>query len=642
MNKRRNGNGNRKRFSLARDLDKPTWKIRIVGGLILLLFLGVCLRALELQVLDRGRILEFAEGQHTGIFTLLPRRGKILDRKGRELAVNIDTESIYVHPKRIENPKLVSEKLSHLLDIPLREIQEILSSKKPFIWVKRLVHLEAARGVKEANPGDAVGFIKETKRIYPNGHLAGQLIGFTDIDSKGIEGLEYYLESYLAGRPGKITVKRDALGREIASGELDVEDSTSGLDVVLTIDSKIQHILEGELEGGVKKSRGDGGMAVLMDPETGKILGMASYPFFNPNKFESFSSGVRKNFPVWFTFEPGSIMKVFLLAAALEEKAVAPTTRFNCEKGRKKVGSKTIKDVHPYGVLTVTEVIKYSSNICASKIAEALGREKYYKYLKGFGFGASTGVDLPGESAGSLRDYKEWRPIEFATLSFGQGVSVTAVQLASALSAIANGGLLMRPYVLERVIDPEGKTIHNETPEIIRRVISYDTGRAVTRVMEEVMKKGGTGEGGSIPGYRIAGKTGTAQVPDLQSGGYSGRYIASFMGFAPTDAPRITLVVVVENPKTSPYGGVVALPIFKNIMEKVIAYLGIPPGEKLPEDGIMPNLLGMSARDVLRWAEKQGIEIRMKGSGSVAHQVPLPGERIREGTVCLVELKHII
>jgi cell division protein FtsI (penicillin-binding protein 3) len=633
---------NSKRISLARGLEKPVWRIRLIGGFILILFAAVSLKALELQVLNRTQALDLAKKQHWKKLTLLPRRGKILDSKKKELAVNVEGESIYIRPKNIANPAEFSKKLSKHLNVPQREILGMLLSGKPFVWVKRLAQPEVVAKLKSAKL-EGVGFIEEPKRVYPNGHLAGQILGFTDIDSKGIEGVEYFLDDFLAGTPGKIIVKRDARGKEIISGSVVFEESKSGYDALLTIDSQIQYIVEKELKDGLENAHADKGIAVLMESETGALLAMASYPFFDPNKIDRNSQDTRKNLPMWYSFEPGSTMKAFLTAGALEERKVTPASRFNCENGKRKVGSSIINDVHPYGILSVSEVVKLSSNICASKIAETLGKDKLYKYLKDFGFGEKTEIDLPGESTGKLRSSKAWKPVELATISFGQGVSVTALQLAAALSAIANGGYLMKPYIVEKITDLDGRVIKERKPEAVRRVISYDTAKEVTKILEGVMVKGGTGERASIRGYSSAGKTGTAQVPNPATGGYySDRHVASFIGFAPADNPEVTLVVVVENPKTSPYGGVVAAPIFKGIMEKVLFYLGVPPRKSYAESKLMPNLIGMSSRDVLRWAEKEGIEIKLKGSGSVVYQKPQEGERIKEDTVCLIELRQTI
>ncbi|HEX3036827.1 MAG TPA: penicillin-binding transpeptidase domain-containing protein [Thermodesulfobacteriota bacterium] len=644
MRKKKNSNKNKssKKISLARDLLKPRWKIRLAGGFIVVFFAAISLKAFDLQVLNRDRALELARQQHDGLLTTLPQRGKIFDTNGKELAVNINSKSIYVRPGSVKNPDELSKGLSKYLNISQKKVSEILASGKPFVWLQRLAEPNVVTKL-EGLKLEGVGFIEEPKRVYPNGYLAGQVLGFTNIDLKGIEGMEYYLDEFLAGKPGRISVKKDARGKLIRSNTLYVEPGKEGHNVVLTVDSNIQHMVEKELQEGVESANAERGIAVLMNPETGAILAMASYPPFDPNKFKDYSEKARRNLPVWYSFEPGSTMKAFLLAAALEEKKVTPTTEFDCENGKRRIGRWIINDVKPHGMLTVSDVIKVSSNICASKIAEALGKDKLYDYLKKFGFGEETGISLPGESAGKVNNPRGWKQAELATASYGQGMSATALQLASALSAIANGGYLMKPFIVKRVIDPDGKVVQEGKPEIIRRVISYDTAVQAIEILEGVVSEDGTGKKAAVPGYGVAGKTGTAQVPDPKNGGYdSDRYMASFIGFAPADDPKLAFVVVVDNPKKIHYGGVVAAPIFKEVMEKVLFYLGVPPEREFAEEKVMPDLRGMSARDILRWAEEEGVRVKLKGSGFASDQKPEPGQRIKNDTVCSIELRQRI
>jgi len=335
-------------------------------------------------------------------------------------------------------------------------------------------------------------------------------------------------------------------------------------------------------------------------------------------------------------------MKVFLAASAIEAKKVNPSTKFNCENGRRKIGSATIRDVKARGTLTVAEIVKYSSNIGASKIGEMMGRDAYYKYLKKFGFGEKTGIGLPGESKGQLASPRNWGPIELATISFGQGISVSSLQLVTALSAIANGGYLMKPYVIEKMEDPEGNVILENKPEVVTRVISYDTSDQMKQIMQSVVEEG-TGKKAQIPGFTVAGKTGTAQIPNPKSGGYySDRYIASFIGFTPVEDPKIAMAVVVEAPRKKTHGGSVAGPIFKQIGEKVLFHMGVSPKKEVVDMKVMPDLSGMSVRDILKWSEEHGVKVDLKGSGFVTSQKPLPGDFIEEGVVCSIELKQKI
>jgi len=619
---------------------KPRIRIILAGSAVLLMLLGVSIKALDLQVLNRGQALKQGRRQHQTSLTLLPKRGNILDSKRNELAINVDAYSIYMRPGEVENTKEFAKKVSKLLKISRKRITERLNSGKPFYWLKRLADAKTAKKIEETHL-KGLGVIRESKRTYPNDHLAGQVIGFTDIDSKGIEGLEYEYENTLSGSPAMITIKKDGRGREIIDVEDPILEGSRGRDIELTLDSHIQYIVETELKAGVEKAKAQRGMAVMTNTETGAILAMASYPFNNPNAVGKHDERTQRNLPVWYAFEPGSTMKVFLIAAALEEKKVTPSSSFHCLNGRRKIGKKVIRDLEPHGVLSVGEILKVSSNIGASLIAEELGKELYYDYLRRFGFGAKTGIDLPGESNGRVANYKLWGPMDLATQAFGQGMSVTALQMARALSAIANGGYMTKPYIVQKITGSLPSDYKEVKPRVVRRVISYDVAKKVTAMMEGVVSPDGTGKRAVIPGYRIAGKTGTAQMPDVENGGYySDRHVSSFIGFAPADDPKFTLVVVLENPRTNPYGGVVAAPIFKSITEKVLFYMGVPPEISFAEATIMPNLMGLSARDVLMWSEREGIKIKLRGSGYVVVQKPSPGVRIRNGTVCQLQLKQ--
>lgn len=634
-----------KRISLARDLDKPRWRVFIVATLLIALFAMVSVKALELQILDRERAFKIARKQHHGTSTLLPRRGKIFDRNGKELAVNIDVKSVYANPKKVTNPSETAKILSEKLNLSQKKILDRVSSDKSFVWIKRLADSESVEELQNLDI-TGLGYIPEPKRIYPNGHLMGQVIGITDIDSIGIEGIEYRYDRLLTGKTRKITLKRDARGHKILNDPSEIQDidqyKTSGHDIVLTIDSQIQYIVERQLKEGIEEMGGEKGMAIVMNPETGEVLAMASYPFLDPNNFSKFPEVNRRNLPIWYAHEPGSTMKVFLAASALDDKKVNPNSKFNCENGRRRIGSAVIRDIKPRGTLTVAEIVKYSSNIGASKIGELLGRDKYYKYLNKFGFGKKTGIGLPGESSGLLAAPRKWGPIELATISFGQGISVTSLQLVTALSALANGGYLMKPYVIEKIVGPDGNVIEQNSPEVVTRAISYDTSYQMKQIMQGVVENG-TGKKAQIPGFSVAGKTGTAQIPNPKSGGYySDRYIASFIGFAPVEDPAIVMVVVVEAPRKKTHGGSVAAPIFKQIAEKVLFHMGLSPKKVLVGMTVMPDLSGMSVRDILKWSEEEGVKVKVKGSGFVTNQQPLPGDLIKEGMVCSIELKQKI
>ncbi len=619
------------------------WKFYFTTGFIVLLFMAMGHRCLELQILERERFSRGAKSQHSRVYKIPPVRGALYDRNKKPLATSVSATSVYLNPRKVKDPAHLARALSEPLNISARKVVAHATSEKSFVWIKRGVDNKTAQKIKDLDLA-GIGFLEEPRRIYPNGALLGQVIGFTNIDLKGIEGIEYAFERFLAGKPTARRIKRDGRGNPISDGGVsETEQSTKGNDIVLTVDSTIQHITEAELEKGIKEMSADRGMAVLMNPHTGEILAMASYPRFDPNRFSEFSSETKKNLPIWLSFEPGSTLKVFLAAALLEENAADEDTEYDCENGKKKIGSNTINDVHGHGILTVSEAIKYSSNICAAKMGETLGKEKLHRSLRNFGFGEKNGVDLPGEARGKIQNLRNWGDIELATISFGQGISVTAIQLATALSSIANGGYMMKPYIVKRIISPEGKNIMEKTPEMLKKIISYDTALKVTRILEQVVQRGGTGTKAAVEGYRVAGKTGTAQTVNPKTGTYyKDKYISSFIGFAPADDPNLVLAVVVDNPRKQSYGGAVAAPIFRSIIERVLFYMRVPPNPELLEEKVMPNMANKSARDVIRWAEKEKVSVKLIGNGYVVSQHPSSGEKIERGTDCTFTLKQNI
>ena len=435
------------------------------------------------------------------------------------------------------------------------------------------------------------------------------------------------------------------------------------------LDKQIQHVAETELSKSVQKWGAKGGLVIAMDPLTGKILAMASNPFFNPNQFVQYRSRNWRNRAISDAFEPGSLFKAFLATAALEEKVVQPTDSFFCENGSYTVYDRTIHDHSKHGWLTLQQIVKFSSNIGASKVGEKMGKDRLYRYICAFGFGEKTGIGLPGEGKGIVHYPRYWPPVALDTISFGQGISVTGIQLVSALSAIANGGFLMKPYVVEKITNEKGEVVQSFKPEVIRKVVSEETARKVTALLKATTEKGGTGEGAVPTGYEVAGKTGTAQKVDELLKGYSeGRYTSGFMGFGPIDEPKIVLLVVIDEPQGDTYGGVVAAPLFRAIMEKVLPDLNVLPKGTLvvknevdfvPEkEGsrtiplvdevkvgkgigmiVMPDLTGLSMRNALSRMDGKGLIIRLSGNGKVVEQTPRPGTVIEKGDICYLRFR---
>lgn len=625
-----------------RNSKKGKWKFYLTTIFLAGLFVALGYRSFELQVLQSDRFSSGAKKQHTRVYKIPPVRGTLYDRNKKPLATSVWASSIYLNPKEVKDPDKLARAISKPLGMSPKKVLSLARSEKPFVWIKRGEDPKTAKRIEALNLS-GVGFAEEPKRIYPNGSMLGQTLGFTNIDLKGLEGLEYGFEKILAGKPTTARIRTDGKGTRISDTLLnEKEQSTKGNDLLLTVDANIQHITEAALEKGIREMEAERGAALLMNPQTGEILSMASYPFFDPNRFGEFSQKTIKNLPVWMSFEPGSTLKVFLAATLLEEKMGDENTEYDCENGKRKIGPKVIKDVHGHGILTVSETITYSSNICAWKMGETLGKKKLHDSLRNFGFGKTVGVDLPGEASGRIQNLKKWGDIELATISFGQGISVTAIQLATALSSIANGGYLMKPYIVKKIVSPEGKVLMERNPEVLKRVISYDTASKITSILEKVVKNG-TGKNAGISGYRVAGKTGTAQMPNPETGTYyENRYLSSFIGFAPADNPRLVLVVIVENPRKHNYGGVVAAPIFKSITEKVLFYMRIPPRKETFEETVMPDMANKSARAVMKWAEKEEVSVRFIGSGYVVSQDPPSGEKIKRGTDCTFTLKQNI
>jgi cell division protein FtsI (penicillin-binding protein 3) len=641
---------------------KEKWtrlRIRFVGGFFAVFFILVAARAFYLQIVKNEEWVKRAGRQHHKMVPLTPARGTIYDSTGASLAVSIEMESCFAEPDEIEDIGGTAGKLAPLLNLTREQLEKKMSSSKSFVWIQRQMTPDLTQKVK-ALKLRGIGFVKETRRFYPNSEMAAHVVGFTGLDPEGLEGIELKYNSLILGNTGFLVTERDALGRDVAPQGVVIKKSSRGASIVLTLDKNVQYIAEKELAKAVHDSGAKAGIALVMDPQTGRVLAMANYPTFNPNAFRNFPAQCLRNRAIADSFEPGSTLKVFLISAAIEERVVSPDNSFNCENGNYTIGGRTIHDTHRYGTLRVSEILKYSSNIGAAKIGGLLGQQRLYKYLKNYGFGDRAGIELPGEVSGYVRDKGRWQGIDLATISFGQGISVSALQLASAVSAVANGGNLMKPYLVERITDNDGNLIRQSSPQLLRRVISPDTARKMARMMEGVTDEGGTGIKATVPGFRVAGKTGTAQKVDPNTRCYSAtKRTASFIGFLPAEQPKLTILVVIDEPKTSTYGGIVAAPAFSAIALQSLCYLKVPPGKsekvvkreprkdtglrsevlQVTADGgsieeetgnsTMPNFHGMSLRQVLQVMGKNSLNVKLIGSGRAVEQNPQPGQKIR-------------
>lgn len=646
------------------------FKVRVVliSFVLFLSFLIVVGRMFQLQVIKKEQLYQLAARQQVSQIPLVPKRGTIYDRNENELAVSVEVDSIYAESSKITEVKQTALELSSIFQNDPKELEERLRKQKSFEWIQRKISPKEAEAVRNLRLS-GIHFLKENKRFYPHAQLAAHVIGFVGLDSKGLEGIELQYDALLNGKPQVLTTEKDAKGRSIITDAATYEKEENFRNLILTIDKQIQHVAETELSEAVQKWGAKGGMAIVMDPKTGKILALASHPFFNPNQFIQYRPKTWRNLAISDVFEPGSMFKAFLAAAVLEENVIQPTDSFYCENGVYTVYDRTIRDTSKHGWLTFHQVMKVSSNIGAAKAAEKIGKEKLYRYLCAFGFGEKTHLGLPGEAKGILNHPRYWSPITLNTIAFGQGIAVTGIQMVTALSAIANGGWLMKPRVVDRITNEKGKVIQSFKPEMVRRVISEGTSKKVTALLKATTEKGGTGEQAVPQGYEVAGKTGTAQKVDSLLGGYSeDKFVSGFMGFAPVEEPRIVVLVVIDEPQGANYGGIVAAPVFRAIVEKVLPYLQIfPKGTMVVKDEadfsgrakkisssslvdgvsvskgvekmVMPDLTGLSMRKALSRIEGKGLIIKISGNGRLVEQVPKAGTVIDKGEICYLKFE---
>ncbi|MFH1354750.1 MAG: penicillin-binding transpeptidase domain-containing protein [Candidatus Omnitrophota bacterium] len=517
-------------------------------------------------------LVNLAKKQHNFFVELEPLRGAIYDRNLKVQAMNIPVDSLYASPSAIvaEEKEELINKLSSLLGLDRDYLKDRLYRKKDFVWIKRKLSPGQSEGIRKLDL-NGLGFIRESRRSYPNSYLASHVIGFAGLDNIGLEGAEHYYNDFLKGNSGWAVFLRDARQKKLALWEQMVLPK-DGYDLVLTIDEVIQYIVEREIDQVVKKYNAESASVIVMDPHTGAVLALASRPTYDLNDYSKVSKDEIRNRAICDMFEPGSVFKIVTLSAALEEDLIKEEDKFFCEEGSYQVANHLLHDHRPHGWLTFKDVIKLSSNIGTTKAAQILGPEIIYKYMKLFGFGSKLGIDLLGEISGVAKKPSMWSKVSIAAIPIGHEVGVSALQLVSAISVIANGGQLMKPYILEEIRDKHGQRIRRFEPVMIHKAISLDTAQRAKDILKSVVEDG-TGKSASIPGISAAGKTGTAQKlnPD---GTYShSKFIASFVGFAPVEDPIVAIIVTVNDPRPVYFGGVVAAPVFKNIAGDTIKYL---------------------------------------------------------------------
>lgn len=554
----------------------------LAGVVVTAGIIGVAMRAWALQIDDGDRYRAMAERQQNMRLEIPTPRGDVLDAHGRPLAVSADADSVWANPREVHDVTGTAEKLAALLHTDATTLEAKLAADKKFIWIERHVQADVAKAIRDAKlPGIEVA--KEPRRWYPGKNVGGTVVGRADIDGRGVDGIELSLDELLAGKRHEVNAVRDARGHSMFADGL--SEAEPGATVHLSLDRTIQAIAETALAESVTTNKAKSGVAVVIEVDTGRVLALASYPTYDPNSGHV-PDGARDK-PVTDAYEAGSVMKVFSIASALEAGAVTPDTEFEIG-GSFKVGPKRITDVHVFPYLTVAGIIKHSSNIGAARIALRLGADKLYEGYKRFGFGAKTGIELPGEQVGMLRTGDKWREVELATIAYGYGLTVTPLQITAALAAIGNHGMYHEPRVVDSVVDGDGTVLYKGAGEE-RRVLSQKIADEMLPILASVFdkgKEGGTAKGIDVPGFKCGGKTGTAYKYDPETHHYaSDHYLASFAGLAPIDHPRLAIVVQVDDPTgTTHYGGDVSAPAFATIASESLRYLGVPGDKLIPRD----------------------------------------------------------
>jgi cell division protein FtsI (penicillin-binding protein 3) len=673
----------------------------LLCGLMGLAAGGVVSSAWRVQVEDGPEWREMAEKQRQRRLHVQPKRGTIYDRNGTPLAVSIEVPSVSadvaemlrgVEGSAPQQAALrdVAARLGRVLSLDTNEVFAKLEPRRRFVWIKRRVSAEEAAGVrelgdgsKESRPIHGLAIEGEGHRYYPGRELAGPVLGFVAPDGQGKDGLELSLDEDLRGKAEEVRGLRDRSGRLIFEGGGD-ERSLQGDDVTVALDEGIQHVAERELDAAMRTYETKGGSIVVADPSTGEILALASVPGYNPNDYTESDADARRDRPVTDRFEPGSVMKGFLIAGALNAGSLSPTETIDCEHGIYQIGGITVHDTHVNDLLTPTQILARSSNIGALKIGLKLGEPSLYAAFRRFGFGEPTGLPLPGEAAGVLRPKgRPWYDPETASASFGQGITVTTLQLAMAMGTIANGGKLLEPILVKRVVGSQGETVRESSVHVRREVVPPGVAKTVGEMLTAVTEEGGTAVEASVPGFRVAGKTSTAQKVDPATGKYSADlYTAVFVGFVPVEHPRLVVAVVLDEPTIGRYGGDLAGPVFRRVAEASLRYLGVTPstssvkiaGLKVdssdapskppkapptpttepvslggapppPASAVavgtvrVPDATGLPAHEVLAALTKAGLVPQIEGWGRVVRQSPSPGSAAPRGSSVKVVLE---
>ena len=650
-------------------------RIVIIFVGILILWSALLMRAAYLQFLPNDRLQNLQNRQFQTKVTLPARRGAIIDRNGRDLAMSSTAYSLYADPKILENRKAVAKKLSKVLGQSQESIYaKIKDGNRRFVWLQRMLEQNKADEIKSWDIR-GLAFVEEWRRVYPNESLFAQTLGYMGQEGQALEGLELKYDQLLRGNDKKVSVRRDARGRPLISDGLMFTENADGSELRLTMDYELQYSLETELQRAINEFEAESAVGVILDAKTSAVLALASAPTFDVNKAKKMAPESRRNKAVTDVFEPGSTMKTFVIAAALREGLVQPNTKFYCEQGVFRVGDRIIREAESkekFEDLTVSEILAFSSNVGTTKIAFKMGAEKLRQGLLDYGFTQKSGLDFPGEGRG-LMNPLPWRPHLLSNISFGHGVATTPLQIANAFAAIANGGVLNKPYMVQAIRDGETGAVTEVKPQSVRRVLSAEQAAQMRAMLLGVTTEG-SGKNARVDGYLVAGKTGTAQKVNPNGRGYlKGAYISSFGGFVPANDPRFVIYVALDSPKKSYYGSTVAAPIFSRVASYALRKEGVAPlflgqenGQKkqkrvtaaakeaLPEvlqkvvvaapavegdEPTVPDLLKLSTREVLRRVSGSDIRVKFVGQGLVSEVSPAVGSPLPENKNITVILR---
>ncbi|MCX8093389.1 MAG: penicillin-binding transpeptidase domain-containing protein [Candidatus Goldbacteria bacterium] len=626
------------------------FKITIIFWFLIILGFIAIFRIINLQIISYSFYKDKAKKMHLSTIKQQIGRGSIFDRNNKILAESIKTQTIYICPRNIENKWKVLDILKNNLNLPESYLLKKISSKKYFEYIKRKVDAAVAEKILSYNLPGVYAQVEE-KRFYPIGESAAHVIGFTGLDNTGLEGLEYKYEKYLHGKTGRLQIKRDALGRPILIDSVEIKKAERGADLYLTIDSNLQVAAYNELKQTVEKFKANSGTVIIMNPNNGEIYAMANYPSYNPYNFKNYEKTLIRNKAITDFYEPGSTFKIFTMSAFLREFKDGEQHKIFCGNGEYEYFGRKVHDHEKHGWLTVPEIIKFSSNIGIVNLALKVGQEKLYYEYNRFGFGKETGIDLPGETSGILRHYKNWDNISLTSIPYGQEIAVTSIQLAKAYSIIANGGYDISPHVVDRIVK-NNKVIYKPSNKRTIKIIEDEERQKLISMLTAVTENDGSGKKAAISGYRIAGKTGTAQKHNPDGKGYAkGKYVASFIGFLPADKPEVLTLVVIDEPKTIYFGSEVAAPVFKNLSRIAISILKISSDktflvqhdEKMEKNIEMPDLFLKDTKEAKLFFKNENLNYKIFGEGKkIIAQIPKPGTKLNNQDIVYVVTGDIL